>query len=223
MNVILLGAPGSGKGTQARRISEWMAVPQLSTGDMLRAAVAAGSAVGRRAREVMERGALVSDEIVSGVIAERLDAPDTRSGAVFDGYPRTVAQAADLERLLAERERSLDCVLEIETDESILLERITGRFTCAACGEGYHDTHKRPSVPGVCDGCGGTGFSRRSDDNEDTVRQRLVAYHGETAPLVARYREMGLLRQVDGSEAIAEVALAIDAALGRGEGGAAAS
>ncbi len=222
MNLVLLGAPGSGKGTQARRISEWMEVPQLSTGDMLRAAVAAGSPVGQRAKEVMERGSLVSDEIVSGVVADRLDAPDTAAGVVFDGYPRTVAQAVDLDRLLAERERRLDRAIEMRTAENALVERITGRFTCANCGEGYHDEYKRPAVDGRCDACGGGEFSRRADDNEATVRRRLEAYHLETAPLIERYREQGLLRQVDGSKQIAEVAAAIDAALGRGGDGSAA-
>ncbi len=219
MNLILLGAPGSGKGTQARRISDWMTVPQLSTGDMLRAAVSAGTPVGLRAKAVMESGALVSDAIVSGVVAERLDEPDTATGAVFDGYPRTVAQAEDLDRLLAERGRAVNRVLEIRIDDAELVERITGRFTCATCGEGYHDAHKRPAVEGRCDSCGGSEFSRRADDNEATVRRRLEAYHSETAPLVARYREEGLLRKVDGSKAIAKVAAAIDAALDRGRSG----
>ena len=216
MNLVLLGAPGSGKGTQGRRISEWMAVPQLSTGDMLRAAVAARTPVGLRAREVMESGALVSDEIVSGVVAERLDAPDTTAGAVFDGYPRTVPQAEDLDRLLDERGRQIDRVLEIHTDDSELVERITGRFTCADCGAGYHDRYKRPQIESRCDECGGGNFTRRADDNEETVRRRLEAYNSETAPLIARYRSKGLLRQVDGSNAIAMVAVAIDAVLGRG-------
>ncbi len=222
MNVVLLGAPGSGKGTQARRIADWMGVPQLSTGDMLRAAVESGSPVGVRAKEVMDRGALVSDDIVSGVVAERLDGPDTEPGAVFDGYPRTVAQAADLDRLLSERERKVDRVLEIRTEDSLLVERIVRRFTCEACGEGYHEVHKRPAVDGVCDRCGGTRFSRRADDNEETVRRRLDSYHRETSPLIARYRASGLLTSVDGAVAIDEVATAVDAALGREEGAAAA-
>ena len=196
MNLVLLGAPGSGKGTQARRIAGWMRVPQLSTGDMLRAAVAAGTSVGKRAKDVMESGALVSDEIVSGVVSERLDAPDTESGAVFDGYPRTVAQAEDLDRLLEERNRAIDCTLEIQTDDGRLVERIVGRFTCMDCAEGYHDIYKRTRVEGECDICGGTRFSRRADDNEETVRRRLTAYYSETAPLIARYRELGLLRRV---------------------------
>ena len=216
MNLVLLGAPGSGKGTQARRISDWMAVPQLSTGDMLRAAVSAGTPVGLRAKAVMDRGALVSDAIVSGVVADRLDEPDTSTGVVFDGYPRTVAQAEDLDRLLSERGRAVDRVLEIRINDAELVERITGRFTCATCGEGYHDAYKLPAVEGRCDRCGGSEFSRRADDNEATVRRRLKAYHSETAPLVARYRDKGLLRDVDGSRAIAEVAAAVDAALGRG-------
>ena len=215
MNLVLLGAPGSGKGTQARRIAEWMNVPQLSTGDMLRAAVAAGTAVGKRAKDVMDSGALVSDKIVSAVVSERLDVADTEEGAVFDGFPRTVAQAEDLDRLLEERNRAIDCALEIHAEDGRLVDRIVGRFTCADCGEGYHEIYKRPRVDGKCDVCGGGMFSRRTDDNEKTVRRRLKAYYAETAPLIARYRERGLLRQVDGSKSISEVSAAIDRLLGR--------
>ena len=213
MNLVLLGAPGSGKGTQGRRIAARLGVPQLSTGDMLRGAVAAGSPVGKTAKAVMERGELVSDDIVSGVVAERLDAPDTAPGAVFDGYPRTRPQAVDLDRLLQARRRRVNCALEIDVDDSLLAERITGRYTCTACGEGYHDRFKQPAVAGRCDACGGGSFARRADDNVETVRQRLAAYHAETAPLVDFYRAAGKLRRVDGGRSIAEVRERIDAVL----------
>jgi len=217
MNVVLLGAPGSGKGTQARRIAEWMRVPQLSTGDMLREAVDAGTDVGRQAQAVMDSGGLVPDRVVSGVVADRLDRPDTAAGAVFDGYPRTLAQAEDLDRLLGQRGRAVGCALEIRLGEQVLEERIVGRFSCSACGEGYHSRYKPPATENVCDGCGASAFLRRADDNPDTVRRRLAAYHGETAPLIARYREAALLRVVDGGGSIDEVAAQVDAALGRGD------
>ncbi|MCL5775815.1 adenylate kinase [Limibaculum sp. FT325] len=186
---------------------------QLSTGDMLRAAVAAGSEVGRKARAVMEAGQLVSDEIVIGVVSERLDAPDVRQGVIFDGFPRTVAQAEALDALLADKGMSLDAVVSMEVDDEALVDRVSGRFTCAGCGEGYHDTHKRPAVEGVCDKCGGTEFKRRADDNAETVRERLNAYHAETAPLIDFYRAQGKLRTVDGMAEIDEVTAQIGAAL----------
>src|SRR5690606_18366140 len=187
------GPPGAGKGTQARMLTERHGMVQLSTGDMLRAAVAAGSETGRKAKAVMDAGELVSDEIVIGVVAERLDQPDVRSGVVFDGFPRTAAQAEALERLLAERNMALDAVISMEVEDEKLVDRISGRFTCANCGEGYHDRNKPPNRTGVCDVCGSTEFVRRADDNEETVRQRLVAYHVDTAPLIAYYENRGKL------------------------------
>ncbi|HET7409383.1 MAG TPA: adenylate kinase [Paracoccaceae bacterium] len=215
MNVILLGPPGAGKGTQARMLTERYGMVQLSTGDMLRAAVSAGTEVGRKAKSVMDAGELVSDEIVIGVVAERLDRPDVRKGIIFDGFPRTEAQAVALERLLAERDMSLDAVISMEVEDDKLVERISGRFTCAKCGEGYHDRHKQPKTPGVCDVCGSTEFRRRADDNEATVRQRLVAYHADTAPLIAYYEARSMLTRIDGMAPIEQVARSLDRALGR--------
>jgi len=186
---------------------------QLSTGDMLRAAVAAGSEVGQKAKAVMEAGQLVSDEIVVGVVSERLDEPDTRSGVVFDGFPRTAAQAEALDRLLAAKGLVLDAVISMQVDDDLLVDRVSGRFTCAACGEGYHDTHRMPVVEGVCDKCGATEFKRRADDNAETVRARLVAYHTDTAPLIGYYTGTGKLKTVYGMADIDEVARAIQRAL----------
>ncbi len=209
MNIILLGPPGAGKGTQARLLCENEGMVQLSTGDMLRAAVAAGSEVGQRAKAVMEAGQLVSDDIVIGVVSERLDQPDVANGVIFDGFPRTAAQAEALDVLLAEKGMALDAVISMEVDDELLVDRISGRYTCAMCGEGYHDRHKKPSIEGVCDKCGSTEFKRRPDDNAETVRARLVAYHAETAPLIEYYRGKGKLQDVDGMAEIGEVFEAI--------------
>jgi len=198
VRLILLGPPGAGKGTQAARLQERYGIVQLSTGDMLRAAVAAGSEVGQKAKAVMERGELVSDDIVIGVISDRIDQPDAARGYILDGFPRTVAQAEALDRLLAEKDSRLDAVVEIAVDDVALVERISGRFSCAECGEGYHDVYKRPSVEGVCDKCGGREFVRRPDDNAGTVASRLKVYHQQTEPLIAYYRDKGLLTSVDG-------------------------
>ena len=214
MNIILLGPPGAGKGTQARLLMEGAGLVQLSTGDMLRAAVAAGSEVGKQARAVMEAGQLVSDEIVIGVVSERLDAPDVKAGVIFDGFPRTAAQAEALDRLLAGKGLVLDAVISIEVDDELLVDRVSGRFTCGACGEGYHDTHKMPARDGVCDNCGATEFKRRADDNAETVRARLAAYHADTAPLIGYYTAAGKLRTIDGMAGIGEVARAIREVLG---------
>jgi len=213
MNVILLGPPGAGKGTQARMLAEREGMVQLSTGDMLRAAVAAGTETGRKAKAVMEAGDLVSDDIVIGVVSERLDQPDVADGVIFDGFPRTAAQAEALDRLLAEKGMQLDAAISMEVDDDLLVDRISGRFTCAGCGEGYHDTHKRPAVEGVCDKCGGTEFKRRADDNAETVRARLEAYHADTAPLIAYYRDREKLKTVDGMADIDSVAREISNAL----------
>jgi adenylate kinase len=209
MNIIILGPPGAGKGTQARILMDDMGLVQLSTGDMLRAAVAAGSEVGKKAKAVMEAGQLVSDEIVIGVVADRLDEPDARAGVIFDGFPRTAAQAEALDRLLVDKGLTLDAVVAMEVDDDLLVDRISGRFTCASCGEGYHDTHKMPAKEGVCDKCGATEFKRRADDNAETVRARLTAYHADTAPLIGYYTGTGKLKTVDGMADIGEVARAI--------------
>jgi len=212
LNIILLGPPGAGKGTQAQRLQSERGMIQLSTGDMLRAAVKSGSPVGLQAKAVMEAGELVSDAIVSALIGERLDGM-SEAGAIFDGYPRTRAQAEALDLLLAERGRALDYVIELCVDEDALVARITGRFTCARCGTGYHDTFKRPKVDNVCDVCGSTEFARRPDDNEQTVRTRLVEYRAKTAPILPYYEERGLVRRVDGMGSVDDVANEIDAIL----------
>ena len=212
-NIILLGPPGAGKGTQASRLEQDRGMIQLSTGDMLRAAVKAGTPVGLQAKAVMEAGQLVSDEIVSGIIGERLDQPDTAKGVIFDGYPRTAAQAASLDTLLADRGQTLDHVIELEVDEDALVERITGRFTCAKCNEGYHDRFKQPKVEGICDVCGSTEFKRRPDDNEETVRTRMAEYRAKTAPILPIYEARGLVKRVDGMADMADVTKAIEAIL----------
>ena len=215
MNIILLGPPGAGKGTQAQRLVEHHGMRQLSTGDMLRAAVKAGTPVGLEAKAVMERGELVSDEIVSKLIDAELAAMGDSVGAIFDGYPRTEAQAHALDAILADHGRSLDFVIELEVNEDALVERITGRFTCANCGTGYHDVFKQPEVAGVCDRCGSTEFKRRPDDNEDTVRTRMAEYRAKTAPILPVYEARGIVRRVDGMSDIGEVTDAIEGILQR--------
>jgi adenylate kinase len=212
LNIILLGPPGAGKGTQAARLQAERGMIQLSTGDMLREAVAAGTPVGLKAKAVMERGELVSDAIVSALIGERLDASADK-GAIFDGFPRTRHQAEALEILLAQRGRHLDHVIELEVNEEALVERITGRFTCAKCGTGYHDSFRPTKVAGVCDVCGSTEFKRRPDDNEQTVRTRMDEYRAKTAPILPYYDAKGLIRRVDGMASVEEVAAQIDAIL----------
>jgi len=213
MNIILLGPPGAGKGTQARILMDDRGLIQLSTGDMLRAAVKAQTEVGKKAEAVMKSGGLVSDEIVSGIISDRLDQDDVEAGVIFDGFPRTTAQAESLDQMMSEKGLALDAVVEMKVDDDLLVDRVSGRYTCANCGEGYHDIYKKPAVAGVCDNCGGTEFKRRADDNAETVRQRLKAYHAETAPLIAYYQAQGKLKSVDGMADIAEVTNAIKAAL----------
>jgi adenylate kinase len=213
VNIILLGPPGAGKGTQARILMETRGLVQLSTGDMLRAAVAAGSEVGRKADAVMKAGGLVSDDIVIGVVDERLNAPDVKQGVIFDGFPRTTPQAEALDRLLARKGLSLDAVIDMQVDDAAMVGRISGRYTCGNCGEGYHDTDKIPAVAGVCDKCGSTEFKRRKDDNAETVAARLKEYHAETAPLIAYYTATGKLKAVDGMADIGDVTTAIAAAL----------
>jgi adenylate kinase len=215
MNLILLGPPGAGKGTQAQEISAKRGLVQLSTGEMLRAAAKAGTEVGWRAKELMEKGELVSDDIVVKIISERIDQPDCAKGFILDGFPRTLQQAAALERMLQEKGKRLDAVIELKVDYNRLVERIVGRYTCAKCGEGYHDRFKRPKNPGSCDQCGSHDFERRDDDNAETVTTRLMAYYRETAPLTGYYFAKGNLQTVDGMAVIGEVAKAIDAILVR--------
>ncbi len=212
MNIVLLGPPGAGKGTQAARLQASRGMVQMSTGDMLREAVANGTAIGLQAKEVMAAGGLVSDAIVSALIGERLDSVG-RNGAIFDGFPRTRAQAEALDLLLAERGRSLDHVIELDVDEDALVERIVGRFTCASCGAPYHSVMKLPRNPDICDICGSSEFKHRPDDNEETVRRRLAEYRAKTAPILPYYEERGLVHHVDGMAPVDEVAAQIDAIL----------
>ncbi len=213
MNIILLGPPGAGKGTQSSNLVEHHGMRQLSTGDMLRAAVKAQTPVGIRAKEVMDRGELVSDEIVSALIDAELAAMGKDVGAIFDGYPRTEAQAVALDELLSKHGRKLHHVIELVVDEEALVDRVTGRFTCANCGEGYHDRHKLPEKEGVCDKCGSTEFKRRPDDTEETVRTRMQEYRAKTAPILPYYEQQELVQRVDGMTTIDEVTTAIEKVL----------
>jgi len=207
--IILFGPPGAGKGTQAQRIEKAHGLVQLSTGDMLRAAVAEGTHYGRRAKEKMDAGKLVSDDIVIGIIADRIKLDDCKSGFILDGFPRTVEQAAALDTMLEEGGVHLDAVIEMKVDDDALVDRIAGRYTCANCNEGYHDKNLKPAVEGICDQCGSTDFKRRPDDNAETVAKRLKEYYAQTAPVLPYYAEKGILQQVDGMASIDEVAAQI--------------
>ncbi|HZF94237.1 MAG TPA: adenylate kinase [Allosphingosinicella sp.] len=215
MNIILLGPPGAGKGTQASKLERERGMVQLSTGDMLRAAVSAGTEIGLKAKAVMDAGELVSDEIVTGILSARLDQSDVEQGFILDGYPRTTAQAASLDALLAAKGRKLDHVIELCVNEDALVDRITGRFSCGKCGTGYHDRYQLPKVPTLCDVCGAEdSFKRRPDDNEETVRNRMAEYRAKTAPILPFYEGKGLVTRVDGMAPIGEVSLKIETILG---------
>ncbi len=213
MNIILLGPPGAGKGTQAQRLQSDLGMVQLSTGDMLRAAVASGSDLGRKAKNIMDKGQLVPDDLMVGLIEDRIEQPDCAKGFILDGFPRTEAQAEALDRMLGKSGKKLDRVIEMEVDEKALTERIVGRFTCAKCGAGYHDKFKRPKVEGVCDVCGSREFTRRKDDNAETMKTRMAAYRAQTEPLLPYYDSRTVLRKVDGMAAMDEVYRQIRAVL----------
>jgi len=213
--IILLGPPGAGKGTQARMLEERFGLVQLSTGDLLRSAVAAGTPAGLAAKAVMEAGGLVSDEIVLAILQDRMAQPDVARGVILDGFPRTAGQAEALDALLAGEGRGVSAAISLEVDDEAMVGRVAGRYTCAACGEGYHDEFKQPATAGVCDKCGGTGFKRRADDNAETVRERLAAYHAQTAPLIAHYDRLSVLERVPAMGSITGIRTRLAEIVGR--------
>ncbi len=213
LNIVLLGPPGGGKGTQAKRIQERFGAVPISSGQMLRAAVDSGSELGRKAQAILEAGHLVPDEIIIDMIAARIAEPDCARGFILDGFPRTLPQAEALDRLLSARGLVLGHVIELNVDDAALIDRISGRFSCSRCGAGYHDRHQPPKQPGICDVCGGTEFTRRADDNADTVRARVEAYHAQTTPILPYYRKRGVLRSIDGMADIDQVTAQIMNAL----------
>ena len=214
MNLILMGPPGAGKGTQSQRIEKTHGIVQLSTGDMLRAEVASGSDLGKEAKEVMESGGLVSDDLIIAMISSRIDQDDCKKGFILDGFPRTTPQAEALDTMLTEKGLKIEHVIEMKVDDEAMVKRITGRFTCAECGAGYHDEFQKPEKEGVCDQCGGADFTRRDDDNAETVRARLKAYHEQTAPILSYYEKKGAMKSVDGMATIDEVTEQLNAILG---------
>ena len=214
MNLILMGPPGAGKGTQSQRIEKSHGIVQLSTGDMLRAEVASGSDLGKEAKDVMESGGLVSDELIIAMISSRIDQDDCKKGFILDGIPRTTPQAEALDAMLTEKGLMIEHVIEMKVDDEAMVKRITGRFTCAECGAGYHDEFQKPKKEGVCDQCGGSEFTRRADDNAETVRARLQAYHEQTAPILSYYKEKGTVKSVEGMAGIDEVTEQLNAVLG---------
>lgn len=212
--LILLGPPGAGKGTQARMLEQKFGLVQLSTGDLLRAAVAAGTEAGKAAKAVMEAGDLVSDDIVIAILRDRIAEPDCARGVILDGFPRTTVQAEALDKLLAENGQKVNAAISLEVEDAEMVTRIAGRYTCAMCGEGYHDQYKQPKVDGVCDKCGSIEFSRRADDNAETVASRLEAYHEQTAPLIDYYKDRGVLRKLDAMGQIDQIARGLESIVG---------
>ena len=216
MNIILLGPPGAGKGTQAKRLQEKHGLVQLSTGDMLRELKNSGSELGQQAKEIMDAGKLMPDDLMIEMISQRIDQPDCSGGFILDGFPRTTPQAEGLDKMLADKGLKLDSVIEMAVDEDALVELVVGRYSCGNCGAGYHDLYQKPAKEGVCDNCGNTEFTRRADDNEETMRTRLATYHEQTAPILPYYREKGVLKSIDGMAAIDEVTGQIEAIIAAG-------